>query len=190
MPRGVVIPQVRQQLFAALERLIATEGLSGLTGRAVTRAAGVATGLLYTHFRSWEGFLAQYATDRSFQLASGVADLAGRAGTATVAANLDDAVNATPFDVVVPLIRLLASRADLAAEVERVLGPGTAGLAAVEQAVARYLAAEQDRGRLPAATDPGAAALALVGVLHYRVLTGADRSEVDSSIRLLTSAFI
>ena len=190
MPRGVVIPEVRQQLFAALERLIATDGLSGLTGRAVTRAAGVATGLLYTHFRSWEGFLAQYATDRSFQLASGVADLAGQAGTATVAANLDGAVTATPFDVVVPLTRLLASRTDLAAEVERVLGPRTAGLAAVELAVARYRAAERDRGRLPAATDPEAAALALVGVLHYLILRGADQAEVESGLRLLARAFI
>ena len=37
MPRGVAIPELRQQLFAAAERVIAASGVSGLTGRAVTR---------------------------------------------------------------------------------------------------------------------------------------------------------
>src|SRR5690349_6245812 len=135
MPRGVVIPEVRQQLFAALERLIATEGVGGLTGRAVTREAGVATGLLYSHFRTWEKFLVQYATDRSFQIAGAVADLPARAGAGTVEGNLTAALNAAAPAVVRPVTRLLASRADLTPEVERVLGPGMAGLSAVEQTI-------------------------------------------------------
>jgi hypothetical protein len=36
MPRGVAIPEPRQQLFAALERVIARDGPGRLTGRAVT----------------------------------------------------------------------------------------------------------------------------------------------------------
>lgn len=180
MPRGVVIPELRQQFFAALERLIATEGLSGLTGRAVTREAGVATGLLYTHFRTWDGFLAGYAVDRSFQITSGVSNLPGQAGTATVAANLAGAVRATPLDRAAALTRLLAFRADLAPEVERVLGPGTAGLSALERAAARYLAAEQAIGRVPASADPEALALALIGTMQRLALAGEPAEVVVS----------
>jgi AcrR family transcriptional regulator len=178
MPRGVVIPELRQQFFAALERLIATEGPSGLTGRAVTREAGVATGLLYTHFRTWDGFLAGYAVDRSFQIAAGVSSLADRAGDATVAANLAEAVRATPLDRIVALTRLLAFRPDLTPEVERVLGQGAAGLTAVEQAVTRYLAAEQGIGRVPASADPDALALALTGTLQRLALAGEPAEAV------------
>ena len=69
MPRGVRIAEPRQHLFAAAERVIAAAGPSGLTSRAVTREAGVATGLLFTHFMNFDDFLVGYAVDRSFQIA-------------------------------------------------------------------------------------------------------------------------
>ncbi|MFI6761738.1 hypothetical protein ACIBF5_21620 [Micromonospora sp. NPDC050417] len=68
-------------LFAALEQVIAGDGPSRLTGRAVTRVAGVATGLLYAHFANFDDFLAGYAVDRVFQISSQVAGLPGRAGS-------------------------------------------------------------------------------------------------------------
>jgi AcrR family transcriptional regulator len=190
MPRGVLIPEVRQQFFAALERLIAAEGLSGLTGRAVTREAGVATGLLYTHFRTWDNFLAGYATDRSFQIAGGVAGLPGRAGSGTVAANLTGAIGAMALDEVAPLLRLLASRPDLVTAVEEVLGPGMAGLSSVEQAAERYLSAEARLGRLPADVDAGALALALTGVLHRLALSGTDPEQVAERVGRVVAAVV
>jgi len=190
MPRGVAIPDLRQQLFAAVERVIAGAGPSRLTSRAVTREAGVATGLLYAHFANFDDFLAGYAVDRAFQIAGEVASLPERAGSGTVGGNLRQAVLATPLDTVLALSRLMAFRPELAASVEAVLGSGTAGLQAVERAVAAYLAAEQHLGRVPAGADTEALALALVSVLHHVALTAGTDPAADSWIQRAMGALI
>jgi AcrR family transcriptional regulator len=188
MPRGVAIPEVRQQLFAALERVIADDGPSRLTGRAVTREAGVATGLLYAHFANFDDFLAGYAVDRAFQISSEVAGLPERAGSGTLGGNLSDAVLATPLGTLLALTRLMAFRPELAANVEAVLGNGAGGLQAVERATAGYLSAEQQLGRVPAGADTQALALAVVGVLHHVALTGETGSAADTRIRRAMTA--
>ncbi|MEV4508170.1 TetR/AcrR family transcriptional regulator [Dactylosporangium sp. NPDC049525] len=188
MPRGVAIPEPRQQLFAALERVIAADGPGGLTGRAVTRAAGVATGLLYTHFADFDAFLTGYAVDRAFQLAGAVAGLPERAGSGTPAGNLSDALLATPLDTLVAYTRLGASRPSLASGVEAVLGAGTGGLQAVQRTAAAYLAAEQRLGRVPADADTEALALTVVAVLHYVAFTAGPGPSTDARIRRAMAA--
>ncbi|MBO4209677.1 TetR family transcriptional regulator [Micromonospora echinofusca] len=185
MPRGVAIPGLRQELFAAVERLIAADGPGRLTGRAVTREAGVATGLLHAHFANFDDFLTGYAVDRSFQISGEVAGLPDRAGSGTVTGNLCTAVLATPLATLTALTRLTASRPELTAHVEAVLGSDVAGLRGIERAVAGYLAAEQRLGRMPAAADAGALATALVGVLHHVALTDRDDSAQDQIRRVI-----
>lgn len=188
MPRGVALPEPRQQLFAALERVIAVVGPSRLTGRAVTREAGVATGLLYAHFANFDDFLVGYAVDRSFQISGQMARLPDRAGTGTVSGNLSDAILATPLEGLLVLTRVVAVRPELALGVEAVLGSGTAGLRPVEQVTARYLIAEQQLGRVPADADTEALALAVVGVLHYIALTSEDRAPAETLLRRAVAA--
>ncbi|KAA2256903.1 TetR family transcriptional regulator [Solihabitans fulvus] len=182
MPRGVAIPEVRQQLFAAVERVITRDGPSKLSGRAVTSEAGVATGLLHAHFADMDDFLAAYAVDRSFVVSAAAAALPERAGTGSVAENLCDAVLATPPATIGVLLRLLAARPELPERVRAVLGDTTAGLDAIENAAATYLTAEQRLGRVAAAADPAALGLALVGALHYLVLTSAAESDVHARV--------
>lgn len=189
MPRGVAIPDLRQQLFAAVERVIAAAGPSRLTGRAVTREAGVATGLLYAHFPNFDDFLVGYAVDRAFQISGEVARLPERAGSGTVAGNLRQAALATPLGTLRALTRLLVFRPELATSVEAVLGDGTAGLHAVERAVAGYLAAEQRLGRVPAGTDTEALALTVVSVLHHVALAGGTDAAADTRIRRAMESF-
>jgi AcrR family transcriptional regulator len=188
MPRGVAIPEPRQQLFAALERVIAQAGPSRLTGRAVTREAGVATGLLYAHFTDFDDFLTGYAVDRSFQISAAVAGLPARAGTGAVAGNLTDAVLATPLETLAAVTRLMTHRPELAVRVEAVLGAGTAGLSALEPATGAYLAAERRLGRTPASADPSALALAVVAVLHHVALTNGGAQPAKSQIRRVITA--
>ncbi|MFI5490179.1 TetR family transcriptional regulator [Micromonospora echinaurantiaca] len=188
MPRGVAIPELRQQLFAAVERVIVEDGPSRLTGRAVTREAGVATGLLYAHFANFDDFLVGYAVDRAFQISGEVAGLPARAGTGTVAGNLSEAILATPLRVLVASTRLLAYRPELTANVEAVLGNGNAGLQAAERAAADYLAAEQRLGRVPAGVDTAALALAVVGVLHHVALTCDAGPPAGTRIRQVLTA--
>ncbi|GAB3851756.1 TetR/AcrR family transcriptional regulator [Dactylosporangium cerinum] len=147
----------------------------------MTREAGVATGLLYTHFTDFDAFLTGYAVDRAFQLAGAVAGLPSRAGSGGVAGNLGDALLTTPLATLAAFTRLSALRPDLAPGVEAVLGTG--GLQAVERTVADYLAAEQHLGRIPAAASPEALALVVVGVLHHVALTAAPGPASDTLIR-------
>jgi AcrR family transcriptional regulator len=188
MPRGVVVPELRQRLFAAVEQLISAEGPTRLTGRAVTREAGVATGLLYAHFTTFDDFLAGYAVDRAFQISGSVAGLPERAGSGTVAGNLCHAVLATPPGTLLALTRLMASRPGLAAQVEAVLGAGTAGLSVVERAIRGYLAAEQRLGRVPPDADTESLALVAVGVLHHVVLAGGSDAAGETRLRRAMSA--
>lgn len=185
MPRGVAIPELRQQLFTAAERVILRDGPSRLSGRAVTTEAGVAAGLLYAHFTDLDDFLAAYAVDRSFVVIA-AAPLTDRAGTGDIAANLADALFAIPRDTLTALARLLVLRPELAERVHDVLGNETA-LDAIERAAAAYLDAERRLGRLAASTDPRAVALALVGALHHLVLTAGD---LDDRLRPAITALV
>lgn len=185
MPRGVAIPELRQQLFTAAERVILRDGPSRLSGRAVTTEAGVAAGLLYAHFTDLDDFLAAYAVDRSFVVIA-AAPLTDRAGTGDIAANLADALLAIPRDTLTALARLLVLRPELAERVHDVLGNETA-LDAIERATAAYLDAERRLCRLAASTDPRAVALALVGALHHLVLTAGD---LDDRLRPAITALV
>lgn len=187
MPRGVAIPELRQQLFTAAERVILRDGPAKLSGRAVTTEARVAAGLLYAHFSDLDDFLAAYAVDRSFTVIAAAAPLPARAGTGDIAANLTDTLLAVPRDTLAALARLLVLRPELAARVHDVLGDGTA-LDAVEQAAAAYLAAEVRLGRLAATTDPAAIALAITGALHHLVLTAADLDRLRPAITALVGS--
>ncbi|KOX13855.1 TetR/AcrR family transcriptional regulator [Nocardiopsis sp. NRRL B-16309] len=190
MPRGVAIPEIRQHLFSAVERVIVRDGPGRLSGRAVTGEAGVATGLLHAHFTDLDDFLASYAVDRSFLVSAGASALSGRVGEGSVAANLCEAVLATPLDSVRPWARLLVARPDLTGSVRAVLGEGTAGFDAVERAVAAYLTAERRLGRVAAGTDPEALALALVGVVHHLVLSADTGPDAAQRLRATVTALI
>ncbi|MFG3341051.1 TetR family transcriptional regulator [Glycomyces sp. NPDC048151] len=171
MPRGVAIPELRQQLFTAAEQVILRDGPGRLSGRAVTAEARVAAGLLYAHFTDLDDFLAAYAVDRSFVVTVAAKTLPARAGAGDPASNLASALLDIPRDALAALARLLVLRPELAERVHDVLGGDTA-LDAVEQAAADYLEAERRLGRT--AADPRAVALAATAALHHLVLTAED----------------
>lgn len=188
MPRGVAIPQLRQELFAAAERVVARAGPARLSGRAVTGEAGVATGLLHAHFGDFDEFLTAYAVDRSFLISAAVAGLPERAGRGEAARNLAEALSAVPLPALAMLARLMVLRPELAGRVQAVLGDRAAGLDAIERAAAAYLAAERRLGRITA--DPSAVALALVGVLHHLVLAPGPVEDVAPRLRRTVDALI
>lgn len=190
MPRGVAIPEIRQQLFAAAERVITRDGPGRLSGRAVTTEAGVATGLLYAHFTDLDDFLAAYAVDRAFLISAEAAALPDRAGRGGIAANLADAVLAISPATVLASVRLLVARPELTERVHAVLGDNTAGLEAIAGAAATYLTDEQRHGRVSRAADPQALALAVVGVFHHLVLTVNSESRLHRRFRRAIAGLI
>lgn len=89
-PRGVVNPDVREQLLHATERLLMREDAAVLSGRAVTREAGTAVGLLHNHFSDFDSFVAAFVLDRLRPSAATAEQLSDQVGEGMLNENLND----------------------------------------------------------------------------------------------------
>ena len=78
MPTGVALRDVREQLFAAAERVLLRDGPHALTSRAVTAEAGCAKGVLHKHFADFDAFLAELVMDRIARLETAESELLAR----------------------------------------------------------------------------------------------------------------
>lgn len=168
--RGVAIPGLREQLFAATERILARDGAAGVTSRAITEEAGCAKGVLHNHFDGLDGFLAEFAIDRVRQAMALAAGLPGLAGQDTVAGNVSataSAVFGSGVSMVAALVMARPALLPLMRGIFETDGP----LAEVEAVFASYLRAEQSLGRLPADADTDTLAFSLVGSVHHLFFT-------------------
>lgn len=190
-PRGVAIPDVRERLFAAAERVLAREGPAGLTNRAVTEEAGCAKGLLYNHFTDLDDFVAQLVLDRFEQIAAEVRPLPEPAGRGDVRENLTAAALAL-LGANGPAIAAAAlSRHGVAEQVRHAWTDGAPGPGAVDDAMARYLEAEQRLGRVAADADCAMLALALAGTVHHLLMHGsAQPADNPQLVRRLVAALV
>ncbi|MFJ9732444.1 TetR/AcrR family transcriptional regulator [Streptomyces sp. NPDC101169] len=170
-PRGVATPDVRERLFAAAERVVERDGPGALTSRSVTTEAGCAKGLLHAHFAGLDEFVAELCLDRFARTAAKARELAGLVGQGTVALNLE-AVALALFDSGGPAISGLAmTRPAAAVRIREALEGGAPGFTAIQDAIAAYLEAERELGRVAPAVDPGTVALAAVGTAHHLLMT-------------------
>lgn len=172
MPRGVAIVNARELLFDAAERVLASQGPAGLTNRAITAEAGCAKGLLYNHFADLDEFIAQLVLRHFERVAGESVNLAARVGTGTVSRNLTDAALALLGSHGSAIAAVALSRPGVSERLRDAWQRGAPGFAAIESALIGYLHAEQAAGRLDAAADPQAIALAIVGVAHHLLMTG------------------
>ncbi|QUH02425.1 TetR/AcrR family transcriptional regulator [Saccharopolyspora erythraea] len=173
MPTGVHIRDVREQLFDAAERILLRDGPHALTSRAVTAEAGCAKGVLHRHFADFDGFLAELVLDRIGRIEDQGVNLREAAGTGTVAGNLTDALTAVFESVAVAIVGLVTFRDDLRARLRQARpGGGVPVLGEATTAIASYLTAERDRGRIAAGADVDTLAPTLIGAAH---LLFADR---------------
>jgi AcrR family transcriptional regulator len=187
MARGVAIPEVREQLFAAADRVLAREGSAGLTTRAVTAEAGVSNGVLHRHFRDLDEFLAWFLASRLKAIADGAAALPGRAGHGSVAGNLTEATVAVFGANAQALMSLIAAKPDLGPAVEHATG----GLGDIERYFCDYLDAEKKLGRIGPGADTGTLAFALLGTVHHLVITHRDgASDLQQQVRRIVAALV
>ncbi|KXO88947.1 TetR/AcrR family transcriptional regulator [Tsukamurella pseudospumae] len=176
MPRGIAIDGARQRLFEAAEAVILRAGVDGLTGRAVTVQAGVATGLLHAHFGDFEGFLAAYAVDRSFLLGTEAGNAVG--GTGDVAEEVCSALAGLPQPPATALARLLAARPGLRGAAAEVLGDDAAGFEGVTAVVANLLV----MGSIRPGVDAGAMAYGIVGAALRAWCAGDSEARWRSAV--------
>jgi len=187
MARGVAIPEVREQLFAAADRVLARNGAAGLTTRAVTAEAGVSNGVMHRHFRDLDEFLASFVAGRLEAIADGAAALPARAGQGSVTGNLTEAMVEVFGASAQALMSLVAAKPELGAALEHDAG----GLGDIERHFAAYLDAEKKAGRIGPGADTQTLAFTLLGTVHHLVLTGrGDAPGLGQQVRRIVAALV
>jgi AcrR family transcriptional regulator len=191
MARGVAIPEVREQLFAAADRLLARGGPAALTTRAITAEAGVANGVLHRHFRDLDEFLASFAAGRLQAIAGAAAALPGRAGHGSITGNLTEATVAVFGASAQALISLVTARPELSRAMEHDAGRA-GGLGDIERYFGAYLDAEKKLGRIGPGADTQTLAFTLLGTVHHLVITrqGGDAADFPDQVRRIVTALV
>jgi AcrR family transcriptional regulator len=189
-PRGVAIPELHEQLFAATDRLLERAGPAGLTSRAITEEAGVAKGVLHNHFADLDGFLVAYAVDRIRALAARAEQLEALAGQQTVTANLTEAAMTLFGPTALTVSRLTLARPSLLGRIIDAFASGSDQLGPVEAAIASYLDAEQKLGRVNASLDTKTLALALVGSVHHLFFTRPGQPLERAAVERIVAALL
>ncbi|MGA5411833.1 TetR/AcrR family transcriptional regulator [Streptomyces lavendulocolor] len=194
-PRGVAIPDLRERLFAAAERVVARDGAAALTSRAVTEEADCGKGVLHTHFAGLDEFVAELVLDRFARSAREAEQLDGRVGRGGVADNLRDVV-LTLLDSLPPgVVGLAMTRPVAALRTREGFRSGAPAFDAIQHSFTAYLRAEQHLGRLAPGADAATIALALVGTVHHLLMTrpqgggaeGGSAEARDTTERLLSA---
>lgn len=188
--RGVPIPELHRQLFAAAERIMARDGAAGLTSRAITDEAGCAKGVLHNHFDGLDGFLTEFAVDRLRRTEDAVSGLPAQAGHGTVSDNLVAAALTVFGSGATQIAALIAARPALGAHVLAALGPGGQPFGQIQAALASYLRAEQELGRTPASADPDTVAFTLIGAVHHLFFTAGGTEPDPTQVRKIVASLL
>ncbi|MEU9144566.1 TetR family transcriptional regulator [Streptomyces sp. NPDC048349] len=167
----MAIPDLRERLFAAAERVAARDGAAALTSRAITAEADCGKGVLHAHFAGLDEFVAELVLDRFARCARRAEALAAQVGRGTLAANLRDVVLGLLESLPPAVVGLAMTRPAAASHTREGFRSGAPAFEAIQQAFTVYLEAEQRGGRLPAHADAATIALALVGTVHHLLMT-------------------
>jgi AcrR family transcriptional regulator len=166
VPTGYALHDPREQLFAAAQRVLLRDGASGLTGRSVTAEAGVAKGVLHRHFADFDTFVAQLVNER-IRTFDDVADrLTSRTGQATVSGNVTAALLDLLDPVVLALVPQIIAHDEIRKRIATTDQPGLPLLSDAAAVVEKYLAREQQQGRIAATADVGTTALSVIATAH------------------------
>lgn len=166
MPTGVALRDARTQLFTAAERVLARDGASGLTSRAVTEEAGVAKGVLHRHFTDFDDFLAELIRDRIARLEQERSRLEEAVGRANVVSNLVGMLTRIFSPTALGLVAVINSRDGLRARLRKTTPRGIPIFTEATATLASYLSAERSAGRLLPQADTDALAFTLIGTGH------------------------
>ncbi len=156
----------RERLLAATEKLLASHGLGAVSTRDIAKAANVAEGALYNHFGDKAELIVSVVLHQLGDFPEVLQSLPLQVGQNTVQKNLETVLeSAFAFHHrITPLVCSLFADQELLAKVrgmmnERSMGPGRAAAA-----IAAYLRAEQQLGRVSASVVPDTVAELMMAV--------------------------
>ncbi|MFF5208872.1 TetR/AcrR family transcriptional regulator [Streptosporangium sp. NPDC000396] len=156
----------RDRILDAAAHVMRVHGLARATTREIAKAAGYSEATLYKHFRDKvDLFLAVLAERTPANLRPLLADLPARAGRGTVRDTLVEVARAAIgfYGETFPMAASLFAEPQILAAHRDAVHERGAGPHHVNQALAAYLAAERNLGRIRRECDPEAAATLLLG---------------------------
>jgi AcrR family transcriptional regulator len=176
----------RDRMLDAAAHVMRTRGMARATTKEIAKAAGYSEAALYKHFRDkTEIFLAVLTERVPSTFGAVLANLVQQAGEDSVQDTLQDLARAALgfyHETFVMAASVFSEPQLLAAHRAEVL-ERDAGPHHVSDTVAKYIAAEQDLGRVRADIDPRAAADLLLGACfqHAFLSRFADRTLDDET---------
>jgi|HubBroStandDraft_6_1064221.scaffolds.fasta_scaffold11265_2 AcrR family transcriptional regulator len=188
LPTGIAIPDVREQLFDAAERVLLRHGPSALTSRAVTTEACCAKGVLHRHFADFDAFLAELVLDRIARIGDQAVALRNSAGTGSVVGNLTSVLTDLFGSVAVAIVALITFRDDLRARLRQASPAGVPVLTEATAMIASYLTAERELRRITPDADINTLAPMLIGTGHL-LFAGREGAPPDAgAVRKVVTA--
>jgi AcrR family transcriptional regulator len=170
-------------MVEAAEKVMRERGLARSTTREIAREAGFSEGALYKHFDSKEDLFLHVLAERLPSFVALSKELPGRAGVGTVRETLGEVARTSLafFAQGMPIIASIFSEPALLSRHAQEIRRRGGGPQRANEAVAAYLRAEQELGRVREDADPEAAAAMLLGACFQRAfLRRFLAEEVDS----------
>lgn len=170
MPTEKPARSTRDRILDAAHELMRTIGLARTTTKEIARVAGFSEAALYKHFISKEDLFVQVLEERLPRLGPLLTELSADPGERSVHANLAEIATraALFYESSFPIAAsLYADPTLLRRHYRGTQALGTGPRKPVE-ALAVYLRAERDAGRISAGADPEAAAALLLGACAQR----------------------
>lgn len=164
--------QLRASLLGHARRIIARDGASALTMRALAAEAGVSVGLPYKVFADRREMVAELVHAEVATLRAASDELLAHAGTGALADNLTSFAEVILDSPAMPLAQELHADKALTESVTAAADHAGIGPSSFPHVLADYLAAEKDAGRVAADVDTDAFGFLLAGALHNLLVAG------------------
>jgi AcrR family transcriptional regulator len=184
---------LRSHLIAVTERLLAEQGLEGLTTRRIARAANVADGVLYNHFANKNDLILAGLFARASTLIDEFREACPTPGADTLDSNL------TSFAVamlnvqrgLLPLIAGLIGRPELLRRfLAELHSPNIGGPEVILRELNDFLGAELRLGRVSRDSDSHIAAVFLFAITQLQALAAEFRNTDATAARQELTPFI
>jgi AcrR family transcriptional regulator len=165
----------RERILDAAARVMETRGLARATTKQIAGAAGYSEATLYKHFDDKSELLLAVLDERLPALVGLLKRLPDEAGQGVVAERLEEVANQAVrfYARAFPILASLFAEPALLARYREALAAVGAGPHNANQALAAYLRAERELGRIDASVDPEAGAAMLLGACFQRAFLDA-----------------
>jgi AcrR family transcriptional regulator len=160
----------RDAILDGALQVMRTRGLARTTTKEIARAAGFSEATLYKLFTDKTDLFLCVLTERLPRVSVVSDGASGLAGASTVADNLLAIVTEVEafYEASFPIAMSLFSDTELLARQRDAVHARGAGPEVITEGVARYLRAEQARGRVAATAPVSGAAMSLVGACMHQ----------------------